>query len=62
MPTYSLEQSRPSTSAHAPAWRAGLLAALAWIALGLFTELYPDGGKPWPYTRELAVATGRAHV
>ncbi len=56
MPTYSLEQSRPSTSPHAPAWRAGLLAALAWTALGLFTELYPDGGKPWPYTRELAVA------
>ncbi|MBK5001199.1 ABC transporter permease subunit [Pseudomonas sp. S31] len=56
MPTYSLEQSRPGTSAHAPAWRAGLLAALAWIVLGLFTELYPDGGKPWPYTRELAVA------
>lgn len=54
MPTYSLEQSQVQPRAATPLWRGGLLAALAWIAFALFTAFYPDGGKPWPFTRELA--------
>ena len=55
MPTYSLEQARPEQTRSAPVWRTGLLAALAWVAFALFTAFYPDGGKPWPFTRELAL-------
>ncbi len=53
MPTYSLEldTSAPRT-AFAP-WQGGLLAALAWTGFALFAGLYPDGGREWPYTREL---------
>ncbi|KIP88641.1 MULTISPECIES: ABC transporter permease subunit [Pseudomonas] len=55
MPTYSLEQSRTSQGTAAPLWRGGLLAALSWTAFALFTQFYPDGGKPWPFTQELAL-------
>lgn len=57
MPTYSLEHSQAAQRPRAQIWQAGLLAALAWVAFALFTGLYPDGGKPWPYTRELALAS-----
>lgn len=54
MPTYSLEQARSIPASTVVRWRGGLLAALAWIALGLFTEFYPDAGRTWPYSFELA--------
>lgn len=57
MPTYSLEQTRAAQPAGAALWHGGLLAALAWIGLALFSALYPDGGKAWPFTLELACAT-----
>ena len=56
MPTYSLEQSRTAKAPAIAVWRGGLLAALAWVAFALFSQFYPDGGKPWPFTRELALA------
>jgi NitT/TauT family transport system permease protein len=57
MPTYSLEANAVA-STPAVVWRVGLLAAAAWLAFGLFVGLYPDGGKPWPYTAELAWSAG----
>ncbi|MDZ3992087.1 ABC transporter permease [Pseudomonas sp. Teo4] len=62
MPTYSLEHSQAAQPPRAVIWRAGLLAALAWVAFALFTGLYPDGGKPWPFTRELALASASVGV
>ncbi len=56
MPTYSLERTRTGKATAIAVWRGGLLAALAWVAFALFTVFYPDGGKPWPFTRELAFA------
>lgn len=56
MPTYSLEQSQTAKAPSMAVWRSGLLAALAWVAFALFALFYPDGGKPWPFTRELAIA------
>lgn len=61
MPTYSLEAGAV-VSTPAVVWRGGLLAAAAWLAFGLFVGLYPDGGKPWPYTRELAFGAGTIAV
>ena len=61
MPTYSLEAGAVA-STPAAVWRGGLLAAVAWLAFGLFVGLYPDGGKPWPYTRELAFGAGAIAV
>ncbi|HKS11934.1 MAG TPA: ABC transporter permease subunit [Pseudomonas sp.] len=57
MPTYSLDQTGVKEGSAATVWRGGLLAALAWIAFALFTAFYPDGGKPWPFTHELALAS-----
>jgi NitT/TauT family transport system permease protein len=34
-------------------WGTGLAAAAGWLAFGLFTHLYPNGGRDWPYTEEL---------
>ncbi|MCO8170598.1 ABC transporter permease subunit [Pseudomonas sp. 21LCFQ02] len=55
MPTYSLEQTQTAQPTSVTLWRSGLLAAAAWLAFALFTSLYPDGGRPWPFTRELAI-------
>ena len=55
MPTSSLESSQPVRTLALP-WRGGLLAAVAWLALALFLPFYPEHGRPWPFTRELAVA------
>lgn len=62
MPTYSLEQSHTAKVASFTVWRGGLVAALAWVAFALFTLFYPDGGKPWPFTRELAFAAAGTGV
>jgi len=56
MPTYSLEQRHTAKVPAFAVWRGGLVAALAWVAFALFTLLYPDGGKPWRFTHELAFA------
>ncbi|MFK3819790.1 ABC transporter permease [Pseudomonas sp. NPDC089407] len=56
MPTYSLEQSHTAKARAFAVWRGGLMAALAWVAFALFALFYPDGGKPWPFTQELAFA------
>ncbi|MCO8164666.1 ABC transporter permease subunit [Pseudomonas sp. 21LCFQ010] len=58
MPTYSLEQTQTAQPTSVALWRSGLLAAAAWLAFALFTGLYPDGGRPWPFTRELALGAG----
>lgn len=58
MPTYSLELGADATRTAFAPWRGGLLAALAWLGLALFAGLYPDGGREWPYTRELVLGTG----
>lgn len=58
MPTYSLEQTQSTPTASIALWRGGLLAAVAWLAFALFTGLYPDGGRPWPFTGELAIGAG----
>ncbi|MCQ9426045.1 ABC transporter permease subunit [Pseudomonas sp. LJDD11] len=58
MPTYSLEQTQTAQPTSVTLWRSGLLAAAAWLAFALFTGLYPDGGRPWPFTRELALGAG----
>ncbi|WNW12182.1 ABC transporter permease subunit [Pseudomonas sp. DTU_2021_1001937_2_SI_NGA_ILE_001] len=58
MPTYSLERTGDAPAPAVKPWRGGLLAALAWLAFALFTALYPDGGRPWPFTQELAIASG----
>ncbi|SEO94367.1 ABC transporter permease [Pseudomonas sp. Snoq117.2] len=55
MPTSSLERIH-SVPATALTWRGGLLAAAAWLALAVFLPFYPEHGRPWPFTRELAVA------
>lgn len=55
MPTSSLESSQALRTPTLP-WRGGLLAAVAWLALALFLPFYPEHGRPWPFTRELAVA------
>lgn len=55
MPTSSLESSQPVRTLALP-WRGGLLAAVAWLALALFLPFYPEHGRPWPFTRELALA------
>jgi len=41
-------------------WATGLLAAAAWVALGLLTLLWPNkevGFSDWAFTREFGVAT-----
>lgn len=58
MPTYSLEHTQSTPAASVALWRGGLLAAVAWLAFALFTGLYPDGGRPWPFTGELAIGAG----
>lgn len=58
MPTYSLEHTQSTPTASVALWRGGLLAAVAWLAFALFTGLYPDGGRPWPFTGELAIGAG----
>ncbi|BAP41970.1 nitrate/sulfonate/bicarbonate ABC transporter inner membrane protein [Pseudomonas sp. StFLB209] len=58
MPTYSLEQTQTAQPTSVALWCSGLLAAAAWLAFALFTGLYPDGGRPWPFTRELALGAG----
>jgi len=55
MPTFSLEQARPAW-APSLSWRGGLVAAAAWLAFALLLPFYPEAGRPWPFTRELAWA------
>ncbi len=62
MPTYSLELGADAARTVFAPWRGGLLAALAWLGLALFAGLYPDGGREWPYTRELVAGTGGVAV
>ncbi|MDM0014674.1 ABC transporter permease subunit [Variovorax sp. J22P168] len=67
-------EAAPHAALHEPAitgaWRTGLVAALAWLALGLLTLYWPNlevGFSDWSFTREfglaaLAVAAGLAVV
>ncbi|RQO41193.1 sulfonate ABC transporter permease [Variovorax sp. KBW07] len=53
----------PASLREAPAtgfWRTGLLAAAAWLALGLLTLLWPNkeiGFSDWAFTQEFGIAT-----
>ncbi|EXF42868.1 binding-protein-dependent transport system inner membrane protein [Pseudomonas sp. BAY1663] len=62
MPTYSLELDAAGARASFAPWRTGLLAAFVWLGFALFAGLYPDGGREWPYTRELVAGTGGVAV
>lgn len=60
MPTYSFEQIQATPSKAFNLWLGGILAALAWLALALLTQLYPNRGLPTPFTREFAIAAAIA--
>ncbi|OAK55342.1 sulfonate ABC transporter permease [Variovorax paradoxus] len=60
-PVTTTAQAAPSQAAAAPSgpWATGLLAAAAWVALGLLTLLWPNkeaGFTDWAFTREFGVA------
>lgn len=60
-PVTTTAQDAPSQAAAAPSgfWATGLLAAAAWVALGLLTLLWPNkeaGFTDWAFTREFGVA------
>jgi len=60
-PVTTTAQAAPSQAAAAPSglWTTGLLAAAAWVALGLLTLLWPNkeaGFTDWAFTREFGVA------
>lgn len=61
-PVTTTAQAAPSQAAAAPSglWATGLLAAAAWVALGLLTLLWPNkevGFSDWAFTREFGLAT-----
>ena len=54
-------EAAPPRAAAGPGglWATGLLAAAAWVALGLLTLLWPNkevGFSDWAFTREFGVA------
>ncbi|MNZ33318.1 hypothetical protein D3C78_506630 [compost metagenome] len=57
MPTSSVElPARFAVPGAFRVWPVGLLAAVAWLALGLFTANWPNAVREWPLTQALASA------